>query len=232
MLTLTIDTSGEQYGLALAKGGAILRLTTGVAGRTLDAVLFGALRELFEAEGAALADVGGIVVCTGPGSFVGTRIGLAAANTLGMTRQIPVLGVDVLQVLADVADLADLVDLADLSDGAEVVAAVNCVRDEIIYQTFTVGAIPQPAQRVALKSAAEFAREARGRTVILRRSSLGRASHAEAFPGVAHVILKDYPELLPALARLGAAIIRRDGLPPLTPLPAPLYVLPEGGASA
>ena len=228
MLTLTIDTSGEQYGLALARGSAVLRQTTGKAGRTLDTVLFGALAELLADANLALADVGAIVVCTGPGSFVGTRIGLAAANTFAVARGIPVMGVSVLQVLADVADLADLVDLADLTGqpgGAEVIAAVNCVRDEIIHQTFKVGATPEPQGEPALLPAADFAARAEGKTVILRPSALGRASDAEAFPGIGCLIRRDYPELLPALARLGAALIKRGRLPEAgAPLPAPLYL--------
>lgn len=228
MLTLTIDTSGEQYGLALARGGAVLGQTSGRAGRMLDTVLFGALAELLEAENAAIPDIGAIVVCTGPGSFVGTRLGLAAANTIGVARGIPVLGISVLQVLADVADLADLDDLADLTSrqgGAEVIAAVNCVRDEIIHQTFKVGATPEPRGEPALLPAREFAARAEGKTVILRPSSLGRASDAEAFPGVRCLISRDYPELLPALARLGVALIKRGELPAVgAPLPAPLYL--------
>jgi tRNA threonylcarbamoyladenosine biosynthesis protein TsaB len=228
MLTLTIDTSGEQYGLALARDGAVLRQTSGKAGRMLDTVLFGALAELLADANLGLADVGAIVVCTGPGSFVGTRIGLAAANTFAVARGIPVLGVSVLQVLADVADLSDLADLADLTsqpDGAEVIAAVNCVRDEIIHQTFTVGATPEPRSEPALLPACEFAAHAKGKTVILRPSALGRASKPQTFPEVGCLISRDYPELLPALARLGAALIKRGRLPEASaPLPAPLYL--------
>jgi tRNA threonylcarbamoyladenosine biosynthesis protein TsaB len=228
MLTLTIDTSGEQYGLALSRGSTVLRQTSGKAGRTLDTVLFSALAELFKAANATMADINAIVACTGPGSFVGTRIGLAAANTFALARGIPVLGVSVLQVLADVADLADLNDLADLTSqpgGAEVVAAVNCVRDEIIHQTFTVGATPEARGEPALLPAHEFAARAEGKTVILRPSTLGRASDHHAFPGVGSLISRDYPELLPAMARLGAAFIKRGELPAVgTPLPAPLYL--------
>lgn len=219
MLTLTMDTSGEQFGMALARDGEILRQESGTAGRTLDSVLFGTLERLLGGAGVELGAVDCIVVCIGPGSFVGTRIGLAAANTLAVARNIPVLGIDVLQVLAS---------LSDAGEGAPVIGAVNCVRDEIIFRAYTTGAVPLPTGEVALKPAAAFAEGAHGATVMLRPSGLGRASHASAFPGVARVILKDYPELLPAIVRLGAAILAQGGLPSKMPLPAPLYVQMEG----
>ncbi len=228
MLTLTIDTSGEQYGLALAQEGAVLRQTSGKAGRTLDTVLFGALAALLKAENITMADIDAIVACTGPGSFVGTRIGLAAANSFAIARKVPVLGISVLHVLADVADLADLDDLADLTgqpDGAKVIAAVNCVRDEIIHQTFTVGATPIPLGEPALSPVSEFAAHAAGKTVILRPSTLGRASNAQAFPGVERLMFRNYPDLLPAMTRLGAALFKRYGPPAVdAPLPTPLYL--------
>ena len=99
------------------------------------------------------------------------------------------------------------------------------MRDEIIHQAFQVGATPSPRGDPALLPASEFAARAEGKTVILRPSSLGRASGSQAFPGVKCLIMRDYPELLPALARLGAALIKRGEMPAVgAALPAPLYL--------
>src|SRR3981081_2321621 len=42
----------------------------------------------------------GVLVSTGPGSFTGIRIGLAAARALGQSLKIPVVGVSSLETIA------------------------------------------------------------------------------------------------------------------------------------
>ncbi len=98
--TLGIDTTGPRGGVALLSG------TTLEAARDLGAPGEQAERILVELD-ALLHDlslsprnVDRIAVATGPGSFTGVRIGMAAAQGLGFSLGIPVTGVTSLEILA------------------------------------------------------------------------------------------------------------------------------------
>jgi tRNA threonylcarbamoyladenosine biosynthesis protein TsaB len=56
--------------------------------------------ELLRAHGYAPADLAGVAVGTGPGSFTGIRIGLAAVRGLALATGVPVAGVSTLDALA------------------------------------------------------------------------------------------------------------------------------------
>lgn len=55
-----------------------------------------------------LTDIKKIAVVKGPGSFVGIRTGVAYANALSRSLDVPVLGISGPQVPADLRDLNDL----------------------------------------------------------------------------------------------------------------------------
>src|SRR5579862_9278906 len=93
-LMLSIDTCGPSGSVALGRlAGRDLEVLgeTGLAGRTYSATLVAAIRELLAANGAALKDLGGIIVVNGPGSFTGVRVGLSAVKGLAEGAQIPVV---------------------------------------------------------------------------------------------------------------------------------------------
>lgn len=52
------------------------------------------------------SDLGCIAVSTGPGSFTGVRVGLAAADGLAMAANLPEIGVSLLEAVAFSADFA------------------------------------------------------------------------------------------------------------------------------
>ncbi len=55
---------------------------------------------VIKASGLAFADLDRIVVTTGPGSFTGLRVGIAAARGFGLATKIPVVGVSTLSAYA------------------------------------------------------------------------------------------------------------------------------------
>ena len=95
MLTLAFDTATSAATAALVRDGEVLgeRVSRAVT------VLVEA-DELLRASGAERAELTGIVVGTGPGSFTGLRLGLATARGLALALELPVAGVSTLDALA------------------------------------------------------------------------------------------------------------------------------------
>ncbi len=108
LLVLGVDTCGPTGSVALAGlEGAAARILgqTELAGRSYSATLVAAVGELLAGHVAKLADVGAIVVVSGPGSFTGVRVGLSAVKGIAEPGQIPVVAVSRLAVLATKAGL-------------------------------------------------------------------------------------------------------------------------------
>ena len=64
------------------------------AGRNLSDGLLQFLQQCLKEFGAEWADLSGLVVFCGPGSYTSLRIGLTVANTMASSLQIPIVGVD------------------------------------------------------------------------------------------------------------------------------------------
>ena len=96
MLILAFDTATNRATSALVRDGEVLGERVSTASRVLaDA------DELLREARLAEADIDRIAVGTGPGSFTGIRIGLAAARGLSFSLGAPVAGVSTLAALAE-----------------------------------------------------------------------------------------------------------------------------------
>jgi len=95
MLILAFDTATAVATSAIVRDGEVLGERASAASRVLaDA------DELLREACLDQSDLSHMTVGTGPGSFTGIRIGLAAARGLAFALQIPVAGVSTLEALA------------------------------------------------------------------------------------------------------------------------------------
>jgi tRNA threonylcarbamoyladenosine biosynthesis protein TsaB len=100
MRLLCIDTTTVAGSTALTEDDRLIaQEQQGVAG-THSERLIASIEHLLGVARWELADVEGVVVAIGPGSFTGLRIGLAAAKGIAMTLRRPIAGVSSLASLA------------------------------------------------------------------------------------------------------------------------------------
>lgn len=88
MTILAFDTASSVATCALVSDGALLGER-----RTAARSLLADVDELLRESGLEPADLTGLVVGTGPGSFTSIRMGLAAARGLGLALELPAAGV-------------------------------------------------------------------------------------------------------------------------------------------
>jgi len=98
VLTLAFDTATRVATAALVRDGTVLGERVSRAVSVLEDA-----DELLREAGAEQRDLTGLVVGTGPGSFTGLRLGLAAARGLAFALDVPVAGVSTLRALAAVS---------------------------------------------------------------------------------------------------------------------------------
>ncbi len=86
---LAIELSTPTGQLAVLRDGAVLYEGAFTSNRSHNSMLYAPLAEALAAAGDTL---GLIVVGTGPGSYTGVRIGIAAAHGVALSRRVPVIG--------------------------------------------------------------------------------------------------------------------------------------------
>ncbi len=97
---LAIDSSGRTLRLGLAFGSDRMVKSDEVVEQSHGQVIVKKIGELFESAAMDKGQLDGICVCTGPGSFTGLRIGLAAAKGMAVALDIPVVGVNLFEIAA------------------------------------------------------------------------------------------------------------------------------------
>lgn len=104
MLLLATDTSGKHGSIALARGNSDDRChvieVVPLEGGTFSAQLVPQIAALLAHHGFSKSDLGAFVVASGPGSFTGLRVGLAAIKALAEILGKPIAAVSLLEVIA------------------------------------------------------------------------------------------------------------------------------------
>lgn len=104
MLLLATDTSSRSGSIALSRGDAngsceVLEVVP-LAGGTFSAQLVPQIAALLARHGFTKQDIGAFAVASGPGSFTGLRIGLAAIKAMAEILEKPIAAVSLLEAVA------------------------------------------------------------------------------------------------------------------------------------
>ena len=98
-MILGIDTSAGQCSVALISGDRVWSKTDGMDRGHAEA-LFPMIETVLADAGVNYGELERIAVCTGPGSFTGVRIGVAAARGLALGLGVPAIGITRFEALA------------------------------------------------------------------------------------------------------------------------------------
>jgi tRNA threonylcarbamoyladenosine biosynthesis protein TsaB len=103
MLILAIDTSGKQGSVVLARAEANkfeLIASTAVEGGTFSAQLVPQIAKMLASQDLKKEQIDLFAAASGPGSFTGLRVGLAAIKALAEVLKKPIVTVSLLQAVA------------------------------------------------------------------------------------------------------------------------------------
>ncbi|MGA9393230.1 MAG: tRNA (adenosine(37)-N6)-threonylcarbamoyltransferase complex dimerization subunit type 1 TsaB [Candidatus Sulfotelmatobacter sp.] len=171
MLLLAIDTSGKLGSIALARAGErsaedieVIE-TVPLTGGTFSAQLVPQIAALLSSHGVTKLDLGALAVVSGPGSFTGLRIGLAAVKALAEILQKPIAAVS-------------LLELCVLKSGAQskVMSAMDAGRNDVYVGEYEVSASPSQTPREYISTRSEFLTQAKGWSVVTPDPALGQAA--------------------------------------------------------
>ncbi len=145
MILLAVDTSGKDGSVALARardGTSASELEiieqTPLEGGTFSAQLVPQIASLLAKHSLTKNDIGAFAVASGPGSFTGLRVGLAAIKALAEILQKPIAAVSRLEVIARSGETR-----------GRVIAAIDAGRGEVYAGEYNVDATaPLVAERV------------------------------------------------------------------------------------
>jgi tRNA threonylcarbamoyladenosine biosynthesis protein TsaB len=166
MLILAVDTSGKCGSIALARAPdqvpdashsngdiEVLELTP-LQGGTFSAQLVPQISTVLTKHGMTKQDIGAFAVASGPGSFTGLRVGLAAIKALAEILGKPIATVSLLEAIVR----------SGKAQG-RVISALDAGRGEVYAGEYEVGSRARMLSE-RLLTRAELTADARGRVVI------------------------------------------------------------------
>jgi tRNA threonylcarbamoyladenosine biosynthesis protein TsaB len=175
MLLLAIDTSGKQGSIALARAGEpsadggefeVIEIAP-LAGGTFSAQLIPQIAELLSSNGFMRNAIGAFAVVSGPGSFTGLRIGLAAVKALAEVLGKPIAAVSLLEICV-------------FTSGAhgKIMAALDAGRSDVYVGEYEIPRDSARVPREHLLTRSKFLVQARGWKVVTPDSVLAEAAGA------------------------------------------------------
>jgi tRNA threonylcarbamoyladenosine biosynthesis protein TsaB len=161
MLLLVTNTSGKQGSVALARAGEhdphgvqVIEVAP-LEGGAFSAQLVPQIAALLAKHRFSKAEIDAFIVVSGPGSFTGLRVGLAAIKALAEILKKPIVSLSLLETVA----------VASLAQG-RVTAALDAGRGDIYCGSYEITGDTVQVLQEQLLSKAEFLSVARESTII------------------------------------------------------------------
>src|SRR5205807_2203504 len=173
MLLLAIDTSGKHGSITLARcepdGACDALEVVALVGGTFSAQLVPQIAALLTKHNFNKQQIDAFAVVSGPGSFTGLRVGLAAIKALAEVLSKPIATVSLLEAVA-------------LSGNVEgkVLAALDAGRNEVYAGHYEVSNNESRALQEQLLSGEQLAEISRGIVVITPDAKLAEVARANA----------------------------------------------------
>ncbi|MGA8297976.1 MAG: tRNA (adenosine(37)-N6)-threonylcarbamoyltransferase complex dimerization subunit type 1 TsaB [Terriglobales bacterium] len=198
-LLLAIDTSGRNGSLALAlaeEGKPEVELVEAVplAGGTFSAQLVPQIAELLGKHGYRKSDLAAFAVVSGPGSFTGLRVGLAAIKALAEVLGKPIGAVSLLEAVACAS-----------GEPGRILAALDAGRGEVYVGDYEIADFAQRHSE-CLVARDEFVAEAKSSAKRVVTPDVALADFLHAAGVSAELVSSPNSE---AIARLGWQHIQR-----------------------
>src|ERR1700756_1830686 len=149
MLILGVDTSGKDGSIALVEfeqGSARTMEVVALEGGTFSAQLVPQISDTLNRHGLTKQNIDGFAVVSGPGSFTGLRVGLAAIKALAEVLRKPIAALSLLEAIAGIYG----------KDG-ELTVALDAGRGEVYAGSFQISGSQTIMSHQQLLTLAEFA---------------------------------------------------------------------------
>jgi tRNA threonylcarbamoyladenosine biosynthesis protein TsaB len=228
MVLVGIDTSGRNGSVTLARapeqdsdeGKFEIVETISLEGGTFSAELIPRMAELLQRNGFSKIDIDGFAVITGPGSFTGLRIGLAAVKGLAEALEQPIAAVSLLEAMAHA------------HGKGRVLAAMDAGRNELYVSEYEDGVAlgdEQVIGRAAFLESAGLKVLTTDQVLMESLNALGKPAELVAHPGSVGAVRlgweklragdDELPDELDAnyVRRSDAEIFAKPGTSPLEP---------------
>jgi tRNA threonylcarbamoyladenosine biosynthesis protein TsaB len=180
MLLLVVDTSGKNGFVALARAEGADHVDVveeaPIVGGTFSAQLVPQIAALLEKHGFKKTDIEAFVVVSGPGSFTGLRVGLAAIKALAEILHKPIVPVSLLEAVAVASgERGNVLAVLDAGRGKvyageyEITAeSSKCDRERLIPREDLSSAASGRLISTPDASVADFAKSAGSRVILLK----------------------------------------------------------------
>jgi tRNA threonylcarbamoyladenosine biosynthesis protein TsaB len=173
MLILSIDTSGKNGSVVLARGDGErfeLLASSPVEGGTFSAQLIPQIARLLSDNNLKKSDIDAFAAATGPGSFTGLRIGLTAVKGLAEILRKPIAAVSMLEACVLACGIK--------YDDTRVFAALDAQRNEVYLGEYLLnrGIATRKDERLVTQD--EFVARVQGRVAVTPDEELAKAARS------------------------------------------------------
>jgi tRNA threonylcarbamoyladenosine biosynthesis protein TsaB len=195
MLVLGVDTSGKNGSIALVRleqGSPRTLEVVALEGGTFSAQLVPQISELLQRHRLTKRNIDAFAVASGPGSFTGLRVGLAAIKALAEVLQKPIAAVSLLEAVARISG----------SEG-DALAALDAGRGEVYVADVHTSDPRVTVREQQLLTFAEFVSSKGNRQIVTPDAKIAELAREHGL----RVELVDRPRA-DAIARIGSEKIQ------------------------